>query len=56
MKGMRKPGIADCLLWHFSAAFFGYLYGSIFMFEGHLVEEYLGFTLSQHGSVRLRIF
>jgi V/A-type H+-transporting ATPase subunit I len=26
-----------------SAAFFGYLYGSIFGFEGHLVEEYLHF-------------
>jgi V/A-type H+-transporting ATPase subunit I len=26
-----------------SAAFFGYLYGSIFGFEGHLIEEYLGF-------------
>lgn len=26
-----------------SAAFFGYLYGSIFGFEGHLIEEYLHF-------------
>ena len=26
-----------------SAAIFGYLYGSIFGFEGHLIEEYLGF-------------
>ncbi len=25
------------------AAIFGYLYGSIFGFEGHLIEEYLGF-------------
>jgi len=27
------------------ATIFGFLYGSIFGFEGHLVEEYLGFTL-----------
>jgi V/A-type H+-transporting ATPase subunit I len=42
MKGMQSLGllIAYCGT---SAAFFGYLYGSIFMFEGHLVEEYLGF-------------
>ena len=42
MKGMQSLGllIAYCGA---SAAFFGYLYGSIFMFEGHLVEEYLGF-------------
>ncbi|HJQ14209.1 MAG TPA: V-type ATPase 116kDa subunit family protein [Anaerolineales bacterium] len=26
-----------------SAAIFGFLYGSIFGFEGHLIEEYLGF-------------
>ncbi|HET9591165.1 MAG TPA: V-type ATPase 116kDa subunit family protein [Anaerolineales bacterium] len=26
-----------------SAAIFGYLYGSIFGFEGHLIDEYLGF-------------
>jgi V/A-type H+/Na+-transporting ATPase subunit I len=42
MKGMQSLGllIAYCGA---SAAFFGYLYGSIFMFEGHLVEEYLHF-------------
>lgn len=27
-----------------SAAIFGFLYGSIFGFEGHLIEEYLGFN------------
>jgi V/A-type H+/Na+-transporting ATPase subunit I len=42
MAGMQSLGllIAYCGV---SAAFFGYLYGSIFGFEGHLVEEYLGF-------------
>ncbi|NJC98518.1 MAG: hypothetical protein C3F07_16730 [Anaerolineales bacterium] len=42
MKGMQSLGllIAYCGA---SAAIFGYLYGSIFGFEGHLVEEYLHF-------------
>lgn len=42
MKGMQSLGLlfAYCGA---SAAFFGYLYGSIFGFEGHLVEEYLHF-------------
>lgn len=42
LKGMSSLGllIAYCGA---SAAFFGYLYGSIFGFEGHLIEEYLGF-------------
>jgi len=42
MKGMQSLGllIAYCGA---SAAFFGYLYGSIFGFEGHLIEEYLHF-------------
>ena len=42
MKGMQSLGllIAYCGA---SAAIFGYLYGSIFGFEGHLIEEYLGF-------------
>jgi len=42
MAGMQSLGllIAYCGT---SAAFFGVLYGSIFGFEGHLVEEYLGF-------------
>jgi V/A-type H+-transporting ATPase subunit I len=42
MAGMQSLGllIAYCGA---SAAFFGFLYGSIFGFEGHLVEEYLGF-------------
>lgn len=42
MKGMQSLGllIAYCGA---SAAVFGYLYGSIFGFEGHLVEEYLHF-------------
>jgi V/A-type H+-transporting ATPase subunit I len=42
MKGMHSLGllIAYCGA---SAAVFGYLYGSIFGFEGHLVEEYLHF-------------
>ena len=42
MKGMQGLGflIAYCGA---SAAFFGYLYGSIFGFEGHQVEEYLHF-------------
>jgi V/A-type H+-transporting ATPase subunit I len=42
MKSMSSLGmlIAYCGA---SAAVFGYLYGSIFGFEGHLVEEYLGF-------------
>ena len=42
MKGMQGLGllIAYCGA---SAAFFGYLYGSIFGFEGHLIEEYLHF-------------
>jgi V/A-type H+-transporting ATPase subunit I len=44
LKGMQSLGllIAYCGA---SAAFFGYLYGSIFGFEGHLVEEYLHFHL-----------
>jgi V/A-type H+-transporting ATPase subunit I len=42
MKAMSSLGllIAYCGA---SAAIFGYLYGSIFGFEGHLIEEYLGF-------------
>jgi len=42
MAGMQSLGllIAYCGA---SAAFFGFLYGSIFGFEGHLIEEYLGF-------------
>ncbi|HSL42610.1 MAG TPA: V-type ATPase 116kDa subunit family protein [Anaerolineales bacterium] len=42
LKGMQSLGllIAYCGA---SAAIFGYLYGSIFGFEGHLIEEYLGF-------------
>jgi len=42
MKGMHSLGllIAYCGA---SATIFGYLYGSIFGFEGHLVEEYLHF-------------
>ena len=42
MKSMQSLGllIAYC---GFSAAVFGFLYGSIFGFEGHLIEEYLGF-------------
>jgi V/A-type H+-transporting ATPase subunit I len=42
MKGMHSLGllIAYCGA---SAAVFGYLYGSIFGFEGHLIEEYLHF-------------
>jgi len=42
MAGMQSLGllIAYCGT---SAVFFGFLYGSIFGFEGHLVEEYLGF-------------
>ncbi len=42
MKGMQSLGllIAYCGA---SATFFGYLYGSIFGFEGHLIEEYLHF-------------
>jgi len=42
MKSMQSLGllIAYCGA---SAAFFGYLYGSIFGFEGHLVEKYLHF-------------
>jgi V/A-type H+-transporting ATPase subunit I len=42
MKGMQSLGllIAYCGA---SAAIFGFLYGSIFGFEGHLIEEYLGF-------------
>jgi len=42
MKGMQSLGllIAYCGA---SAAIFGYFYGSIFGFEGHLIEEYLGF-------------
>ena len=42
MSGMQSLGllIAYCGV---SAAVFGYLYGSIFGFEGHLIEEYLHF-------------
>lgn len=42
LKGMQSLGLlfAYCGA---SAAFFGYLYGSIFGFEGHLIEEYLHF-------------
>ncbi|HEY3473174.1 MAG TPA: V-type ATPase 116kDa subunit family protein [Anaerolineales bacterium] len=42
LKGMSSLGllIAYCGA---SAAIFGFLYGSIFGFEGHLIEEYLGF-------------
>ncbi len=41
-KGMQSLGllIAYCGV---SAAVFGYLYGSIFGFEGHLIDEYLHF-------------
>lgn len=44
LAGMQSLGllIAYCGA---SAAIFGALYGSIFGFEGHLVEEYLGFHL-----------
>ena len=42
LKGMQSLGLlfAYCGA---SATFFGYLYGSIFGFEGHLIEEYLHF-------------
>ena len=42
LKGMQSLGLlfAYCGA---SAAVFGYLYGSIFGFEGHLIEEYLHF-------------
>lgn len=42
LKGMQSLGllIAYCGA---SATIFGYLYGSIFLFEGHFIEEYLGF-------------
>lgn len=42
LKGMQSLGllIAYCGA---SATIFGFLYGSIFLFEGHLIEEYLGF-------------
>jgi V/A-type H+-transporting ATPase subunit I len=42
LKSMRSLGllIAYCGA---SAAIFGFLYGSIFGFEGHMVQEYLGF-------------
>lgn len=42
LKGLHSLGLlfAYCGA---SAAFFGYLYGSIFGFEGHLIEEYLHF-------------
>ena len=44
LKSMSSLGglIAICGV---SATLFGFLYGSIFGFEGHLVEEYLGFKL-----------
>jgi len=42
LKGMSSLGllIAYCGA---SAAIFGFLYGSIFGFEGHMIQEYLGF-------------
>ena len=44
LKSMSSLGglIAICGV---SATLFGFLYGSVFGFEGHLVEEYLGFKL-----------
>lgn len=42
MKGLQSLGLL-LVYCGASAAFFGYLYGSIFGFEGHLVEEYLHF-------------
>jgi V/A-type H+-transporting ATPase subunit I len=42
MKGMQSLGLL-LVYCGVSAAIFGYLYGSIFGFEGHLVEEYLHF-------------
>lgn len=45
LKGMSSLGllIAYCGA---SAAIFGYLYGSIFGFEGHYIDDYLGFHFS----------
>ena len=42
MKGLQSLGLL-LVYCGASAAMFGYLYGSIFGFEGHLVEEYLHF-------------
>jgi len=42
MKGMQSLGLLITYCGA-SAAVFGYLYGSIFGFEGHLIEEYLHF-------------
>lgn len=42
LKGMQSLGLLFTYCGA-SAAFFGYLYGSIFGFEGHLIEEYLHF-------------
>ena len=42
MKGLQSLGLL-LVYCGFSATVFGYLYGSIFGFEGHLIEEYLHF-------------
>ena len=42
LKGMQSLGLLFVYCGA-SAAMFGYLYGSVFGFEGHLVEEYLHF-------------
>ena len=42
MKGLQSLGLL-LVYCGASAAVFGYLYGSIFGFEGHLIEEYLHF-------------
>ena len=43
MKGLQSLGLL-LVYAGFFATIFGFLYGSIFGFEGHLIEEYLGFT------------
>ncbi len=42
MKGLQSLGLL-LVYCGFFASIFGYLYGSIFGFEGHLIEEYLHF-------------
>ncbi|MEO5886869.1 MAG: V-type ATPase 116kDa subunit family protein, partial [Anaerolineales bacterium] len=42
MKGLQSLGLL-LVYAGFFATIFGFLYGSIFGFEGHLIEEYLGF-------------
>ncbi|HUG34572.1 MAG TPA: V-type ATPase 116kDa subunit family protein [Anaerolineales bacterium] len=42
MKGLQSLGLL-LVYCGFSATVFGFLYGSIFGFEGHLIEEYLHF-------------